>query len=103
MLIEGAYSDESSVQTAPNTPNGWVFRTPKRKYDKDLANIQAHVKAEITVMVWGCIWKGGRSPLVVMERDPESKRNRYSAKSYIWALEEGLRPHYRLGTFFIAR
>ncbi|KAK4244257.1 DDE superfamily endonuclease-domain-containing protein [Corynascus novoguineensis] len=101
MLMEGAYSDESSVQTAPNTPNGWVLRMPKHKYDKDLINIHAHVKAEITVMVWGCIWKGGRSPLVIMERDPESKRNGYSANSYIWALGEGLRLCYRLGTLLL--
>ncbi|SPQ23230.1 9187ef6b-60d4-43ae-921b-b90d4690428a [Thermothielavioides terrestris] len=48
--MEGAYSDESSVQTAPDTPNGWVFRTPEHKYDKEVINIQAHVKAEITMM-----------------------------------------------------
>lgn len=100
-FFQGAYSDESSVQTAPDTPNGWVFRAPKDKYNKNVINLQAHVKAEITMMVWGMIWKGGRSPLVVMERDPEAPRYGYSANSYIWALEEGLAPYYRPGTFFL--
>jgi hypothetical protein len=74
---------------------------PKDKYNKDLINIQAGVKAEITIMVWGCIWKGGRSPLAIMIRDDESPRKGYSAESYIWALEEGLAPFYRPGTFFL--
>jgi hypothetical protein len=51
-------------------------------------------------MVWGCIWKGGRSPLVIMIRDDESPRKGYLVESYIWALEEGLAPFYRPGTFF---
>ena len=47
-------------------------------------------------MVWVSI--GGssttdkRSELVIMERDPESKRNGYSAILYIDALKEGLLP-----------
>jgi hypothetical protein len=52
-------------------------------------------------MVWGAIWKGGRSPLVIMTRDPKSLRQGYSANSYIWALEEGLEPFYRPGTFYL--
>ena len=56
-------------------------------------------------MVWGCIWLDGRgkarrSELVIMERDPDSPRNGYSAKSYINALELGLLPHYRPGHIF---
>jgi rhamnose utilization protein RhaD (predicted bifunctional aldolase and dehydrogenase) len=51
-------------------------------------------------MVWGMIWKGGRSDLVIMERDLDSKKQGYSSRSYIWALEEGLLPYYRPGYFF---
>lgn len=40
------------------------------------------------------IWKGGRSELIIMERDPDAKRQGYSAKSYLRTLEEGLLPHY---------
>ncbi len=39
--------------------------------------------------------------MVIMIRDPESPRGGFSARSYIWALEEGLLPVYRPGTFFL--
>ena len=43
-------------------------------------------------MLWACFWYDGRSELVAMDRDPQAQRNGYSARSYIWALEEGLLP-----------
>ena len=43
-------------------------------------------------MFWACFWYDGRSELIAMERDPRAPRNGYSARSYIWALEEGLLP-----------
>jgi hypothetical protein len=52
-------------------------------------------------MVWGAIWKGGRSELQVMRRDDDSPKNGYSARSYIKVLEEGLLPHYTPGRFFL--
>lgn len=52
------------------------------------------VKPTISVMMWGCIWKGGRSDLVVMERDPNAKRNGYTANSYLKVLRETLLPLY---------
>lgn len=45
-------------------------------------------------MVWGAVWKGGRSKLVIMERDEDSPRRGYTAKSYQRALTEGLLPVY---------
>jgi len=50
-------------------------------------------------MVWGAIWIGGRSPLVIMDRDAQSKGNGYTARSYIAAMEEWMHL-YRPGTFF---
>jgi hypothetical protein len=46
-------------------------------------------------MVWGGIWKGGRTDLVVMERDhnPPAK-GVYSSWSYQQALQQGLLPIY---------
>lgn len=44
-------------------------------------------------MIWGSIWLGGRSKIVVMERDPLSRKNGYTSASYIWSLEEGYVPH----------
>ena len=50
-------------------------------------------------MGWGTIWLGGRSNLVVIDRDDNSRSGRgYTAKSYILALEKGLIPFYTTGT-----
>lgn len=55
-------------------------------------------------MVWGAIWLGGRSELVVMEREveinPTSKKRGYTAISYISALEKGLIPYYKPSSIF---
>lgn len=71
-----------------------MFRFPSEKFDKRFVNLKNHVKADITIMVWGMIWIGGRSTLVIIERDETSRRRGYSAKSYQKALEEGLLPFY---------
>jgi hypothetical protein len=65
-----------------------------------MVNITNHGKPDITIMVWGCIWLGGRSPLVIMERDPESRDNGYSTQSYLATLEEGFIDSYKPGRFF---
>jgi hypothetical protein len=51
-------------------------------------------------IVWACVWLDEqghlrRSKLVIIERDPDAKKRRYSAKSYIEALTKGLLPYYR--------
>jgi transposase len=51
-------------------------------------------------MVWAAIWRGGRSNLVIMERDETSKKNGYSSKSYIQCLEKELIPIYEPGLIF---
>ncbi|KAJ5975663.1 hypothetical protein N7481_009370 [Penicillium waksmanii] len=55
-------------------------------------------------MVWAGIWLGGRTKLVIMERDfSEGQRGRgggYTTKSYLKALEEGFIEHYEPGTIF---
>lgn len=93
-LTDGIFSDECSIQNHPSNPTAYVWRMPSEKYRRDLVNLKTHVKPTISIMLWGAIWKGGRSPLIVMERDQQSKRKGYSAKSYIKALEEGLLPIY---------
>jgi len=92
------FSDESSVQNDSNAPSGWVWRFPSEKWHDRMVNASSHVKPTITIMVWRAIWmEGGRgckSKLVFMERDSSSAKNRYTANSYIKALEEGLLPIY---------
>lgn len=45
-------------------------------------------------MVWATVWRGGRSDIVIMERDEDAPRKGYTANSYQKALQEGLLPHY---------
>ena len=46
-------------------------------------------------MVYACFQYDGRSELIAMERDPAAAKEGYSARSYIWALEDGLMPIYK--------
>lgn len=96
------FSDECSVERHSKTigsGSGWVWRFTSEAYRRDLVNIVPHVR-DISQMVWAAIWLGGRSDLVVMERDESAARNGYTANSYIEALDEGLVPHYTPGTIF---
>jgi transposase len=52
-------------------------------------------------MVWAGIWLGGRTKLIIMERDEESPSGRgYTSKSYISTLEKGLILIYTPGIVF---
>lgn len=63
-------------------------------------NAKVYIK-DISQMVWAGIWLGGRTKLVIMERDKDSPSGRgYTAKSYIEALEKGLLPIYTPGIVF---
>jgi hypothetical protein len=68
-----------------------------------MVQVKVHVK-DICQMVWAGIWLGGRTKLVIMERDfSEGQRGRgggYTTKSYLKALEEGFIEHYEPGTIF---
>ncbi len=88
------FSDECSVQNNPNKPSEWVWRYSHGKYRPDLVNNVSHVKPTISQMVFGVIWREGRSQLVLMQRDATAPRNGYTANSYMRALEEGLLPYY---------
>lgn len=93
------FSDECSVQRRSNSKEQWVWRFYSEAYRRDLVNLKSHVK-DISQMVWAEIWIGGRTKLIVMERDSSSPRNGFTANSYLDALEEGLIQHYEAGMFF---
>ncbi|KID83216.1 transposase [Metarhizium guizhouense ARSEF 977] len=88
-LEQVIFSDETSVQNKSSNPQAYVFRFPHEKYNMSLVNLKDHVKPTLQVMMWGGIWKEGRTPLVVMTRDEAAQR-----RGYIKALREGLLPHY---------
>ena len=76
-------------------PTAWVFRLACQKWSPRFVNLQNHVKANITIMVWAGVWIGGRTDLIIMERDYEPPaRGGYTSLSYQKALQEGLIPIY---------
>ena len=57
-------------------------------------------------MVWGAIWltpnnRVGRSPLIIIKRDPKAVKNGYSASSYTETLTHGPLPQYHPGQIFM--
>lgn len=50
-------------------------------------------------MVWGAIYKGGKSQLVILIKEDDETTS-VNAKKYIRALEEGLLPIYKDWSFF---
>jgi len=51
-------------------------------------------RKDLTQIVYAAFWYNGRSELIAIERDPLAAKEGYSARSYIWALEDGLIPIY---------
>ncbi|KAJ0127245.1 hypothetical protein HZ326_29646 [Fusarium oxysporum f. sp. albedinis] len=49
------FSDEVTVQNAPNNPDGWIFRRPEENYYRDLVNMQGHIKPSSSIMFWGAL------------------------------------------------
>lgn len=93
-MYQTIFSDEVSCQNSSSDPTTWLFRFPSEKYHRDFVNLRNHVKANISIMMWGAIWRGGRSELIVIRRDKDSAKGGYSVKSYQNALSEGLLPIY---------
>lgn len=93
------FSDKCSVQRTSNSSPRWCWRLKSEAFQTDLVNPKIHVK-DISQMVWGTIWLGGCSKLIVMERDTTSERSGYSWFLYINTLEEDLLPIYEPGKIF---
>ncbi len=78
-------SDKCSVEQGKGRRDEQVFCTCSQKQDKNM--IQTYdCKKNIKVMVQGCFWDDGRSSLYIIDRDFESKKHRYFAKSYLEVL-----------------
>jgi hypothetical protein len=56
---------------------------------------------DITIMIWGAIWIGGRSDVVIMERDPIAERNGYTSASYMEVLEDQMPRCWQPGMTFM--
>jgi hypothetical protein len=89
------WSDECSAERGKGQKQVWVFGIPSEKWMPK--NVSTYKKGkQIRVMVWACFWGNGeRTPLYIMDRDFESKKQGYSASSYIAVLEDNLPFHYQ--------
>lgn len=68
-LMEIIFSDETSIANQGNKTPQWIFRDPYERFNKDLVNLTCYVKAPLSIMAWGAIYRTGRSPIIIMDRD----------------------------------
>jgi transposase len=99
------FSDDCTIEKGTGQNTEWVFRFPWETWNLNMIQTYGTGKRP-SQMVWGCIWLDERgcprrSPLVIMERDPDALRGGYSSQSYIQALTEGLLPHWRRSQQFM--
>ena len=94
------FSDECLIERGKGKQREWVFCTLSQKWDKEIIDAVPKGK-QILVMIWaGINLLYGGIKMVIMERDPHSNHQGYSAHSYMLALEEGLLPIYYNGLIF---
>ena len=94
------WSDEASVARGKGKAREWVFGTPEQKWDRDKVMEIPNGKA-FSIMVWGAFWGSGRSDLYLLDRDFESKKQGYSAVSYIQVLDHNLAGIWEPGLLFM--
>jgi transposase len=93
------FSDECTVEKGTGQNQEWVFRFLWETWNINMIQTYGTGKRP-SQMVRACIWldergRPRRSPLVIMERDPDAPHGGYSSQSYIQALTEGLLPYCR--------
>ena len=94
------WSDECSVERGTGRDPVWVFRYPNEKWNKEMINPYKKGKG-VSVMVWAAFWSRERSNLHRMVRDMDSRRQGYSAASYIDVLEENIPQIWEPGLLFM--
>lgn len=94
------FSDECSVERNAGASGVWVFRYPWEKFKTDFCVPSAKGK-DLTVMIYAAFAGTGEGVVVVMRRDPASKKGGYSARSYVQALEEAIPTVYKKGMYYL--
>jgi len=81
------YSDECSLERGAGRRPQWVWGYTNEKYTN--SRIKPVKKGrDISYMIWGAIWIGGRSDIVFIERDESSPRGGYTGWSYLQVLRD---------------
>ncbi|KAF5335604.1 hypothetical protein D9758_017265 [Tetrapyrgos nigripes] len=81
------WSDECYVYLGDTKGRVWITRHPEEEWDEGCL-IPKFQQSTIYVMVWGCIMKGKKGPLVVLEY-PGGKGDGMNVKRYIEQVLEG--------------
>jgi len=98
---EYMWSDECSVEQGKGGEIVWVWGHSKDKWKPEMVETYKKGKG-MSIIVSAAFWGyGERSDLLILERDFDSKKNRYSANSYLALLEELVVPNYTDGLIFI--
>ena len=81
------WSDECSVERGRGKLIEWAFGYRSDKWKP--SHVTTYKKGkDLRIMVWAVFWGfGNRTPLYIMDRDFESKKNGFSANSYIEVLD----------------
>ncbi|KAF5312510.1 hypothetical protein D9619_002328 [Psilocybe cf. subviscida] len=88
------WSDECYVHLGDNKGRTYVTRRPGEEYLEECC-VATFTQSPIRVMVWACIMKGQKGPLVVMEF-PGGKGGGINSKRYQeQILQPALKPFYR--------
>ena len=95
------WSDECSVEQGKERKTVWVWGMSEDKWK--LSHVTTYKKGKgMQVIVSAAFWgEGERSDLLILERDFESKKHRYSANSYLTLLEDLVLPNYTDRLIFI--
>lgn len=76
------WSDECSVERSAGTRSQYVFRVPADKW-KPFAIQPVARSGRVSVMVWAAFSGVKKSPLVLVERDPDATRGGVTGKVYL--------------------
>jgi DDE superfamily endonuclease len=85
------WSDECSIEQGRGKRGEWCFRTPAQKWNKEMVQTYGTGK-NMKIMVWGAFWDTGRGGCYIIDRDFESAKHRYSARSYLEVCEAEVAP-----------
>ena len=96
------WSDEFLIKIGKGRQAPWVFHINQlgKKWKKEYIVPYKKGKA-FSIMIWAAIWGAGHSEITYLERDYDSEKQGYTARSYIRVLEANLYSIWEPGLEFM--